>query len=47
MPSLVRFLTTLFWLFCVGGAGLYILATVFEPVPHEYRHEVLGLTIEE
>lgn len=47
MPSTIRFLTTIFWITAITVSTLYILATVFEPSSREYRHEVIGVTLEE
>ena len=46
MPSLVRFLTILFWIFSISMLSFFVLATVFEPAQREYNHEILGLTLE-
>ena len=45
MPSLVAFLKKLSILLSVTFISLYVLATVFEPAPREFRHEVIGLKI--
>jgi len=46
MPSLVRFLTILFWIFSITMLSFFVLATVFEPSQREYNHEILELTLE-
>ncbi|MFM1815917.1 MAG: hypothetical protein RLZ98_2612 [Pseudomonadota bacterium] len=45
MPSLIKFLTVVSTVCAIGYAGLYVLATHFEPVPKEVHDPLPSVKI--